>query len=126
MREEIEILLKRAEVFKRDAENDFKNKNFDICMFHLEQAAQLLIKAKLLEIKGSFQRTHSLRTLLLELAESWKKEEIKKFIEENKEVLRDLERAYISSRYIYEEFFEEEVKRAFEVVEKLKEMLWKG
>ncbi|MCC5994376.1 MAG: HEPN domain-containing protein [Candidatus Aenigmarchaeota archaeon] len=126
MREEIELFLKRAEVFKRDAENDFKNKDFDICMFHLEQAAQLLIKAKLLEIKGSFQRTHSLRTLLLELAENWKKEEVKKFIEENKEVLRDLERAYISSRYIYEEFFEEEVKRAFEVVEKLKEMLWKG
>jgi HEPN domain-containing protein len=126
MREEIELFLKRAEVFKRDAENDFKNKDFDICMFHLEQAVQLLIKAKLLEIKGSFQRTHSLRTLLLELAESWKKEEVKKFIEENKEVLRDLERAYISSRYIYEEFFEEEVKRAFEVVEKLKEMLWKG
>jgi len=126
MREEIEILLKRAGVFKRDAENDLKNKDFDICMFHLEQVAQLLIKAKLLEIKGSFQRTHSLRMLLLELAESWKKEEIKNFIEENKEVLRDLERAYISSRYIYEEFFEEEVKRAFEVVEKLKEMLWKG
>jgi HEPN domain-containing protein len=126
MREEIEIFLKRAEVFKEDAENDFKNKNFDICMFHLEQAAQLLIKAKLLEIKGSFQKTHSLRALLLELAENWKKEEIKKFIEENKEVLRDLERAYISSRYIYEEFFEEEVKRAFDAVEKLKEMLWKG
>jgi len=126
MREEIEILLRRAEVFKRDAENNFKNKNFDICMFHLEQTAQLLIKAKLLEVKGSFQRTHSLRALLLELAESWKKEEIKNFIEENKEVLRDLERAYISSRYIYEEFFEEEVKRAFDVVEKLKEMLWKG
>jgi len=126
MREEIELFLKRAEVFKRDAENDFKNKDFDICMFHLEQTAQLLVKAKLLEIKGSFQRTHSLRALLLELAESWKKEEIKEFIEENKEVLRDLERAYISSRYIYEEFFEEEAKRAFEVVEKLKEMLWRG
>jgi HEPN domain-containing protein len=126
MKEEIEILLKRAEVFKRDAENDFKNKNFDICMFHLEQATKLLIKAKLLEAKGSFQRTRSLRALLLELAESWKKEEIKEFIEENKEVLRDLERAYISYHYIYEEFFEEEVKRAFEVVEKLKEMLWKG
>ena len=94
-------------------------------MFHLEQTAQLLIKANLLEIKGSFQKTHSLRALLLELGESWKKEEIKKFIEENKEVLRDLERAYISSRYIYEEFFEEEVKRAFDVVEKLKEILWK-
>jgi len=124
--EEIEILLKRTEAFKKDAENDFKNKNFDVCMFHLEQTTKLLIKAKLLEIKGSFQRTHSLRALLLELAESWKKEEVKKFIEENKEVLRDLERAYISSLYIYEEFFEEEVKRAFDIVEKLKEILWKG
>jgi len=70
MKEEIEILLKRTEAFKRDAESDFKNKNFDICMFHLEQTAKLFIKAKLLEIKGSFQRTHSLRALLLELAES--------------------------------------------------------
>jgi HEPN domain-containing protein len=126
MKEEIEILLRRAEAFKRNAQNDFENKNFDISMFHLEQAMKLLIKAKLLEVKGSFQKSHSLRTLLLELAENCKKEEIKKFIEENKEVLRDLERVYISSRYIYEEFFEEEVKRAFDVVEKLKEMLWKG
>ena len=70
MKEEIEILLKRTEAFKKDAENDFKNKNFDVCMFHLEQTTKLLIKAKLLEIKGSFQRTHSLRALLLELAES--------------------------------------------------------
>ena len=39
--------------------------------------------------------------------------------------LRDLERAYISSRYIYEEFFDEEVKRAFQLYEKLKEVLWR-
>lgn len=126
MREEIEIFLRRAEIFKQDAEVDFKNKNFDICMFHLEQAAQLLVKAKLLEIKGSFERTHSLRRLLLELAEGWKKKEIENFIQENREVLRDLERSYISSRYIYEEFFEEEAKRAFDALEKLKNLLWKG
>jgi HEPN domain-containing protein len=126
VREEIEIFLRRAEIFKQDAEVDFKNKNFDICMFHLEQAAQLLVKAKLLEIKGSFERTHSLRRLLLELAEGWKKKEIENFIQENREVLRDLERSYISSRYIYEEFFEEEAKRAFDALEKLKNLLWKG
>ena len=38
-------------------------------MFNLEQAAQLLIKAKLLDIKGYYERTHSLRKLLLELRE---------------------------------------------------------
>lgn len=126
MREEIEIFLRRTEIFKQDAEVDFKNKNFDICMFHLEQAAQPLVKAKLLEIKVSFERTHSLRRLLLELAEEWKKKEIENFIQENREVLRDLERSYISSRYIYEEFFEEEAKRAFDALEKLKNLLWKG
>jgi hypothetical protein len=36
-----------------------------------------------------------------------------------------LERAYISSRYFFEEFFEEEVLNAFEFVKKLKEFLWK-
>jgi HEPN domain-containing protein len=126
MKEEIKVFLERAEIFERDAELDFKNKNFDICMFHLEQAAQLLLKAKLLEIKGSFERTHSLRRLLLELAEKLDKKKIENFIQENKEVLRNLERAYISSRYIYEEFFEDEVKKAFEVLKKLKSLLWKG
>jgi HEPN domain-containing protein len=126
MKEEIKVFLERAEIFERDAEFDFKNKNFDICMFHLEQAAQLLLKAKLLEIKGSFERTHSLRRLLVELAEKLDKKKIESFIQENKEVLRNLERAYISSRYIYEEFFEDEVKKAFEVLKKLKSLLWKG
>jgi HEPN domain-containing protein len=125
VREEIELFLKRAEVFRRDAEFDFKNGDYDICMFHLEQGFQLLIKAKLLEVKGSYPRSHSLRRLLLELAESWNREGVVRFIGEYMTVLRDLERAYISARYFYEEFFEEEVKRAFQAYEKLKELLWK-
>jgi len=36
LREEIEALLKGAEAFKRDAEVDYKNGDFDISMFHLE------------------------------------------------------------------------------------------
>jgi len=39
--------------------------------------------------------------------------------------LRNLERAHISSRYLYEEFFEDEVENAFETVKKLEEILWK-
>jgi len=54
-------------------------------MFHLEQAAQLLIKAKLLDLKGVFQKTHSLRALLTELMkEGWKSREIQEFIEKIK------------------------------------------
>jgi HEPN domain-containing protein len=36
LRKEIEILLMRAEAFKRDAEVDYKNGDFDISMYHLE------------------------------------------------------------------------------------------
>jgi HEPN domain-containing protein len=85
-----------------------------------------MIKAKLLEVKGSFEKTHSLRRLIQELAQHWKSDKIKRFIEENKEVLRDLKRAYTSSRYFYKEFFDYEVKRAFSTIEKLREILWSG
>ena len=125
MKEEIENFLRKAEIFLKNAEFNFKNKDYDIAMFHLEQSAQFLIKAKLLELKGFFPKTHSLRKLLLELSEVFESEKIKNFIEENKKILRDLERAYISSRYFFEEFFEEEVLNAFEFVKKLKEILWK-
>lgn len=125
MKEEIELLLKRARIFREHAEIDYRKSYFDFAMFHLEQAAQLMIKAKLLDLKGSFQKTHLLRELLSELAESWKNPRISEFIEKNKTVLRDLERAYISSRYIYEEFFREEVEKALKMVKELEELLWK-
>jgi HEPN domain-containing protein len=66
-------------------------------MFHPEQGFQLLIKAKLLEVKGSNPRSHSLRRLFLELAESWNREGVMRFIEEYMTALRDFERAYISA-----------------------------
>ena len=125
MKKEIEMFLEKAKKFKENAIYNFKNKNFDLAMFNLEQAAQLLIKAKLLDIKGYYEKTHNLRKLLLELKDVWKKEELKKFIEENKKQLRDLERAYITSRYFFEEFFEDEVKRCFDLLEKLWNLLWK-
>ena len=125
MKEIIKVFLRRARVFENDARNNFKNGDFDIAMFHLEQAAQLMVKAKLLDLKGSFQRTHSLRRLLSELSDLTGSDELKRFINMNKRILRDLERAYISSRYIYDEFFEEEVKEAFRVVNELRRILWR-
>ncbi|RLJ02167.1 MAG: DNA-binding protein [Candidatus Aenigmatarchaeota archaeon] len=125
MKEEIKMFLEKAKKFEENAKYNFENKNFDLAMFNLEQAIQLLIKAKLLDIRGYYEKTHSLRKLLLELMEVWKKEELTKFIEENKKQLRDLERAYITSRYFSEEFFEDEVKRCFDLLERLWGLLWK-
>ncbi len=122
MKEEIRFYIERSEKFKRNAKFNFENGDYDIAMFHIEQAMQLLIKAKLLDLKGYFERTHSLRRLLGEIKEI---EGVEEFLANYRTVLRDLERAYITSRYYFEEFFKEEVEEAFEALEKLKEILWR-
>lgn len=122
MKEEIHIYIKRAFVFLKDAEFDFANGEFDIAMFHIEQACQLILKAKLLEIKGYFPKTHDIEKLLTEIYSETKDKRIKKLIEKRKKVIRDLVRAYITSRYFYERFFPDEVKEAFDFFEEIKNL----
>jgi len=125
VKEEIKFLLKRAKSFFRDAKYDYENRDYDLAMFHIEQAIQLLIKAKLLDLKGSYERTHSIRRLLSELSDLIESNRIREFIRENKKILRDLERAYISSRYYYEEFFPDEVENAMKIYRELRDILWR-
>ena len=125
MKDEVRVILRRAEDFFKDAEEDFKRKSYDIAMFHIEQACQLIIKAKLLDLIGFFERTHSLRKLLHMLSRIFKTEDVLRFIRENKQVLRNLEYAYITARYLPEEFDKEDVLEAFEVYKKLRDLLWK-
>lgn len=66
--EEAEVLKKRAEAFLRNAERLIKDKEWDLAIFNLEQFCQLILKYKLLIKKGSYPRTHSLRTLIRILA----------------------------------------------------------
>jgi len=68
-----------------------------------------MVKAKLLDLKGYFERTHSLRRLLGMMAEDI--EGIREFISKYKVVLRNLERAYITSRYYFEEFSRRRLRR---------------
>ena len=122
MKEEIKMYLERTEKFKKNAEFNFENGDYDLAMFHIEQACRLMIKAKLLDMKGYFERTHSLRKLLSEVIDV---EGVEEFLNKYKVVLRNLERAYITSRYYFEEFFKEEVEEAFEALEELRGILWK-
>jgi len=124
MKENIRILLKRAESFIKDALENLKRGDYDLAMFHVEQACQLIIKAKLLDLTGYFERTHSLRRLLKDLSTIFKQEELEKFIDENWTILRNLEYAYIASRYLPEEFKKDEVDIALRFYKKLKNLLW--
>lgn len=67
--EEIELLRKRAEAFLRNALYLVSENEADLAMFNLEQYCQLILKHKLLVIKGTYPRTHSLRQLIRELGE---------------------------------------------------------
>jgi len=53
-------------------------------------------------------------------------EGIREFISKCKVVLRNLERACITSRYYFEEFFKEGVEEAFRALEELREVLWRS
>ncbi len=124
MKRDVEVLLRRAEGFIKDALEDLKRGDYDLAMFHVEQASQLIVKAKLLDLTGYFEKTHSLRRLLKDLSTVMQSEELDDFVEENWSVLRNLEFAYIASRYLPEEFRKDEVEEALRVYKKLREMLW--
>lgn len=125
MKEEIKLYLERANKFIKNAKFNYENRDYDIAMLHIEQAMQLLIKAKILDLMGYFERTHNLRKLLSKLKEIEKNEEVEKFLRNYKIELRNLERAYITSRYYFEEFFKDEVEKALKAYDELKKILWK-
>jgi len=121
MRKEADLLRKRALNFLKNAKDLFKKGIFDIAAFNLEQFCQLYLKYKLFMEIGEFPKTHSIRDLLLELGKaSSKKGEVRKFLTANISTIKNLENAYITSRYIPIEFEKEEVNEMLKFVKNFK------
>jgi len=55
-----EILRRRAEAFMRHAGEDFDRGDYDLVLFHVEQAVQLYAKYLLYRKLGDFPKTHSI------------------------------------------------------------------
>ncbi len=126
MREEIKLLLERGKYFFELAKKSEKDKQYEMAMFCLEQAIQLIVKAKLLDLTGFFEKTHKLSKLLHDLSKVMKKRDIKEVVSQYKRTIAELERAYISSRYLPETFDKESVEKAKELYQKLIGLLWKS
>ncbi len=124
MKKEVKIFLKRAESFVKDALEDLRRGDYDIAMFHVEIACQLVVKAKFLDLTGYFEKTHSIRKLLKDLSKMYKSREINDFIDKNWKIMRILEYSYIAGRYLPEDFEEREVKEALKFYEELRNLLW--
>lgn len=120
---EVEKFVEKAKGFEDMAKFNFEKKRYDLAIFCLEQASQIYIKAKLLELIGEFPRTHDLVELLKELSVVYKTKEIEKFVDENISSLTKLVDAYIASLYYTRKFYKEEVEESFSLLSKLKELL---
>jgi len=105
------FLKEKAEAFLENAKYNISKKQWFLAAFHLEQVCQLYLKYYLFLKLRRYPKTHSLRNLLEGIGEVYnKKKDIKKIIKENANIISDLEQAYITSRYLPVEFFEEQVK----------------
>ncbi len=64
---DVEKFVEKARGFEEMAEMNFRKQRYDLAMFCFDQAAQIYIKSKLLELIGEFPRTHDIVKLLREL-----------------------------------------------------------
>jgi len=123
MKEDVEIFLDRARKFENASEYFAEQGIYDLSAFHVEQAFQLYLKFILAKELGYFPKTHSLSKLFKELARIDKK--FHDFYEENEIILKDIEDAYILSRYFPRDYSKEEVDKMIEVLRKFKEVFKK-
>jgi len=121
--EEVRRFKDGADAFLDTAIYNFEKGRYDLAAFNIEQAVQLYIKTKLLELLGEFPRTHSLVALLRELSRVFKEEEVERFVKENIGMLTKLSDVYITSRYYTREFYEDEVKELIEFAYKVRRLL---
>lgn len=110
--DDAELLKSRAEAFLRNARNLMDEHEWDLAMFNLEQYCQLILKYKLLVNRGSYPRTHSLRTLIRILGEN--SPELLAMVEDSAK-LHYVARLEVS-RYLPYRFEEKEVRDVYRFV----------
>ena len=97
-RRESENLRRRGRAFLELAEYSLSRGFHDMAVFHAHQAVELFVKGVLLEVVGTYPRTHD----LMELLDDWLSEKcdrISKLLDERGERIEHLTDAYFSSRY---------------------------
>lgn len=101
-REEVELLRQRALTFLGHAEEALERSEYDFCAFACEQSAQLYLKAALLDLLGEIPKVHRVRELLSLISESVPeaRDEVSSFVRERRVLLRMLDEAYITARYL--------------------------
>ncbi|MHA1282589.1 MAG: HEPN domain-containing protein [Promethearchaeota archaeon] len=113
-KKEIQLLFQRAKNFLETAKYRLKKGDWDLTCFLSEQAAQLYVKASILEKGGELPRTHSIRKLIGVFSRL-----IGEKIQLKRESLLLLENAYLMSRYFETIYEEKEAKLAVKIAEEV-------
>ncbi len=114
-KEEGEFLRERALKFLKIGKRLLEEGILDLAAFHFHQASELMLKYGLFRKTGDYPRTHSIRRLLKLFSKVTGDEAIISFLKENINALANLENAYMTSRYLPAEFYEEEVESMLKV-----------
>lgn len=115
-----EFLKERAQEFLTNAIDLLKKGFFALTAFNLEQASQLYLKYFLFLKLGDYPKIHSLKDLLEDIGETYKKEkETERIWKKNLSLIRNLENAYLTSRYFSVRFEKEEVEQMLKFVKDL-------
>jgi HEPN domain-containing protein len=115
--EEVKVLLQRSEDYMELAESAFDEEKYDAAIFLAEQALQFYLKALLIKYTDVRLRTHSVRDLLAALGRVFEAGDIvADFIRSHRSLLRELEDAYIGTRYEPRRYYREDAEELIEFV----------
>ncbi|AMQ19504.1 DNA-binding protein [Thermococcus peptonophilus] len=106
------------------AESAFGEEKYDAAIFLAEQALQFYLKALLIKYANVRLRTHSVRELLAALGKALEAEEkVVDFIRSHRSLLRELEDAYIGTRYEPRRYYREDAEELMEFVREVMDFL---
>ncbi len=124
-RELINTFKRRSFIFLEIAEELIKKGHYDLAMVNIEQALQLSLKAKLLELEGKYLYIYQITRLLKELLNKIKNNELERIFNENYEILKRIEDAYILGRYYIGNFEKEEAIKSIKIAREILKEIWK-
>jgi HEPN domain-containing protein len=115
--EEVEVLLRRSDDYMELADSAFEGKKYDAAIFLAEQALQFYLKSLLIKYADLRLRTHSVRDLLATLGKALEVEDrVADFVRSHRSLLRELEDAYIGTRYEPRRYYREDAEELIEFV----------
>lgn len=119
-KQEGRFLRQRADEFLHNARSLLTEGVYNLAAFNLEQASQLYLKYYLFLKLGNYPKIHSLTELLEDLGNAYgAKNKVDEFWRKNAEALRNLENAYLTTRYFPLEYRQIEVEKMLTLVNRL-------